>query len=319
MIQVEGLTKRYGSVTAVDNVEFRVHPGAVTGFLGPNGAGKTTTMRMIVGLERPTEGRALVDGVPYRDLDRPMAHVGALLDAGGVHPRRSARNHLLAVADATGATGARVDEVLRLVGLADVAGRAAGGFSLGMSQRLGLAQALLGDPEHLILDEPINGLDPEGIRWVRHLLRGLAAEGRTVLVSSHLLAEMAQTADRLLIIGRGRLVADTTVDDFTASVEPAAVIVRCAHLHVLEPALDAAGLGAAHGVTRRRARDDRGREVLELTGTTTDEVGAVAYDHGVPLAELTERRGSLEDAFVAMTGGDVEYQAGGAPAEGMPR
>lgn len=326
MIEVSGLTKRYGGVTAVDDVSFGVRPGVVTGFLGPNGAGKTTTMRMIVGLDRPTAGRATIDGRVYRELGRPLTHVGTLLDSRGVHPKRTARNHLRWVAAANGIGDKRVDEVLGLVGLADVAGTRAGDFSLGMAQRLGLAQALLGDPAHLILDEPVNGLDPEGIRWVRGLLRRLAAEGRTVLVSSHLLSEMAQTADHLLVIGRGKLLADTPADQFTAGLDQRAAFARSGHLDELEAALGTAGVAGAPGVQVRRGHDRRGRTILEVTGATAAQVGQVACDFGVPLTELGDRSGSLEDAFVAITGGDAEYRAGaddGGPAadggKGQPR
>ncbi|WP_085957221.1 ABC transporter ATP-binding protein, partial [Corynebacterium fournieri] len=226
MIEVQGLTKRYGNVEAVNDLTFTVKPGVVTGFLGPNGAGKSTTMRMILGLDRPTAGTALIDGVPYRKLTDPARKVGALLDAKGVHPNRSARAALLWQAQAAGLPRTRVDEVLELVGLTDVAGKRVGGFSLGMGQRLGIAAALLGDPEYLILDEPVNGLDPAGIHWVRGLLQSLAAEGRTVLVSSHLLAEMAQTAQDLIIIGRGHLVANTSMDEFIRANSGVSTIVR---------------------------------------------------------------------------------------------
>ena len=226
MIEVQGLTKRYGAVTAVDDLTFSVQPGHVTGFLGPNGAGKSTTMRMILGLDKPTAGTALIDGAPYSALANPTRKVGALLDAKGVHPNRSARATLLWQAQAAGLPASRVDEVLSLVGLSEAAGKRVGGFSLGMSQRLGIAAALLGDPEILILDEPVNGLDPEGIRWVRGLLKSFAAEGRTVLVSSHLLAEMAQTADHLIVIGKGKLVADTSVAEFIRGNSAVVTVVR---------------------------------------------------------------------------------------------
>ena len=226
MIEVQGLTKRYGAVTAVDDLTFSVQPGNVTGFLGPNGAGKSTTMRMILGLDKPTAGTALINGAPYSALTNPTRTVGALLDAKGVHPNRSARASLLWQAQAAGLPASRVDEVLSLVGLSQAAGKRVGGFSLGMSQRLGIAAALLGDPEILILDEPVNGLDPEGIRWVRGLLKSFAAEGRTVLVSSHLLAEMAQTADHLIVIGKGKLVADTSVAEFIRGNSAVVTVVR---------------------------------------------------------------------------------------------
>jgi len=316
MIEVQGLTKRYGAVTAVDDLTFTVPPGRVTGFLGPNGAGKSTTMRMIVGLDKPTAGQSLIDGSAYANLDKPAQTVGALLDAKGVHPNRSARASLLWQAQAAGLPKSRVDEVLALVGLSDVAGKRVGGFSLGMNQRLGIAAALLGDPEYLILDEPVNGLDPEGIRWVRGLLRALAAEGRTVLVSSHLLAEMAQTADHLIVIGRGRLVADTSVADFIRGNSRVTTVVRPAgdNLPALEEALRRGLEGAGNagaGVTR--SVDADGRPVLEVADVSSDEVGALAFRAGVQLAELTERRASLEEAYMQSTEGHTQYAAGPAP------
>lgn len=315
MIEVQGLTKRYGAVTAVDDLTFTVPPGRVTGFLGPNGAGKSTTMRMIVGLDKPTAGQSLIDGSAYANLDNPAQTVGALLDAKGVHPNRSARASLLWQAQAAGLPKSRVDEVLSLVGLSDVAGKRVGGFSLGMNQRLGIAAALLGDPEYLILDEPVNGLDPEGIRWVRGLLRALAAEGRTVLVSSHLLAEMAQTADHLIVIGRGRLVADTSVADFIRGNSRVTTVVRAAGdgLPALEDALRR-GLESAGGAGISRSVDADGRPVLEIADVTSDEVGALAFRAGVQLAELTERRASLEEAYMQSTEGHTQYAAGPAPA-----
>lgn len=305
MIEVQGLTKRYGAVTAVDDLTFTVKPGIVTGFLGPNGAGKSTTMRMITGLDKPTSGRALIDGTEYASLTNPAQRVGALLDAKGVHPNRSARATLLWQAQAAGLPKARVDEVLSLVGLSDVAGKRVGGFSLGMSQRLGIAAALLGDPEYLILDEPVNGLDPEGIRWVRGLLKSLAAEGRTVLVSSHLLAEMAQTADHLIVIGRGKLVADTSVADFIKANSGVVTVVRAADISALEAALA--------GVACARAVDADGRPVLEIPDLTSDEVGARAFAAGVQLAELTERRASLEDAYIQSTEGHAQFTTAPSP------
>lgn len=303
MIEVSGLTKQYGSVCAVDDLTFSVRPGVVTGFLGPNGAGKSTTMRMIVGLDTPTSGSALIDGTPYANLNHPARRVGALLDAKGVHPNRSARATLLWQAQASGLPASRVDEVLELVGLTNVAGKRAGGFSLGMSQRLGIASALLGDPEYLILDEPVNGLDPEGIRWVRGLLRSLAEEGRTILVSSHLLAEMAQTADHLIVIGRGRLVADTTVDDFITGNSAVSTVVRPADTAAMEAAL------AGAGIRFTRGSDGAGRPTITVDDHSCDEIGALAYQAGVQLSELTERRASLEDAYIQSTEGLVQYQA----------
>ena len=307
MIEVQGLSKRYGAVQAVDDLTFTVQPGHVTGFLGPNGAGKSTTMRMIVGLDKPSSGTALIDGTLYTHLPNPAQKVGALLDAKGVHPNRSARASLLWQAQAAGLPASRVDEVLGLVGLTEVAGKRVGGFSLGMNQRLGIAAALLGDPEYLILDEPVNGLDPEGIRWVRRLLQTLAAEGRTVLVSSHMLAEMAQTADHLIVIGRGKLVADTSVDDFIRANSRVTTLVRAAGAgEALEAALTAAGAAVT------RAADADGRAVLEVPDLSSDEVGAIAFDARVPLAELTERRASLEEAYIQSTEGHAQYVADGA-------
>ena len=304
MIEVSGLTKRYGSVTAVDDVSFAVKPGVVTGFLGPNGAGKSTTMRMILGLDRPTAGTATIAGKQFAELRRPGTVIGALLDSRQVHPRRPAAKHLRWVAAASGLPASRVDEVLDLVGLTDVAGKPAGGFSTGMAQRLGLAQALLGDPEYLVLDEPTNGLDPEGIRWNRDLLRSLADEGRTILMSSHLLSEMAMTADNLVVIGRGKLIADTTVDEFVDGTEQSSVLVRAADLEAL-----AAVLGTA-GFTPSPANDERGRPVLRVAGATADRVGLAAFDGGIALTELLTEHRSLEDAYMASTGDDVQYQGG---------
>ncbi|OFP34843.1 ABC transporter ATP-binding protein [Corynebacterium sp. HMSC071B10] len=302
MIEVQGLTKHYGPVRAVDDLTFSVKPGVVTGFLGPNGSGKSTTMRMMLGLDTPTQGTALIDGAPYRNLPQPTHRVGALLDAKGVHPNRTARNSLLWQAQAAGLPANRVDEVLGLVGLSDVADKRVGGFSLGMGQRLGIAAALLGDPEYLILDEPVNGLDPEGIRWVRGLLRGLAAEGRTVFVSSHILAEMAQTADNLVVIGRGKLVADTSVAEFISSNSAVTTLVRTADEAALER------LAAALGETRRGV-DGAQRPMLEVPNTASDEVGRIAFEAGIQLAELTERHASLEDAYMHSTEGHAEYTA----------
>ena len=303
MIDVHNLTKHYGPVRAVDDLTFTVKPGVVTGFLGPNGAGKSTTMRMILGLDSPTSGTALIDGSPYASLKQPARRVGALLDAKGVHPNRSARASLLWQAQASGIPDARVDEVLSLVGLSDVASKRAGGFSLGMGQRLGIASALLGDPEYLILDEPVNGLDPEGIRWVRGLLRALADEGRTILVSSHLLAEMAQTADHLIVIGRGKLVADTSVHDFIKGNSAVITVVRPVDTAAMEAALAAAGVSFERGV------DPDGRPTIAVADRSSEEIGAVAFRAGVQLAELSERRASLEDAYIRSTEGHIQYQA----------
>ena len=310
MIEVQGLTKRYGAVQAVEDLTFTVKPGVVTGFLGPNGAGKSTTMRMILGLDKPTAGTALIDGVPYRSLENPARKVGALLDAKGVHPNRSARATLLWQAQAAGIPRSRVDEVLSLVGLTDVAGKRVGSFSLGMGQRLGIAAALLGDPEYLILDEPVNGLDPAGIRWVRGLLQSLAAEGRTVLVSSHLLAEMAQTAEDLIIIGRGRLVANTSVAEFIRTNSGVTTIVRTP-TEDAAAALASALEHAEAAMPFRRATDADGRSVFEVPDRTSDEVGRVAYGAGVPLSELSERRASLEEAYMQSTEGHAQYVSSG--------
>ena len=334
MIEVQGLTKQYGPVRAVDDLTFRVKPGVVTGFLGPNGSGKSTTMRLMLGLDTPTQGSALIDGAPYPQLPNPTHRVGALLDAKGVHPNRTARNSLLWQAKAAGLPTSRVDDVLGLVGLTGVADKRVGGFSLGMGQRLGIAGALLGDPEYLILDEPVNGLDPEGIRWVRGLLRSLAAEGRTVLVSSHILAEMAQTADHLVVIGRGKLVADTTVADFISSNSAVTTVVRTLDdvaLDQLAAALSralgsgapagSAGAGGAAGAAGsvgaaaageiRRGVDAAQRPVLEIPNMHSDDIGRIAHQAGVPLAELTERHASLEDAYMHSTEGHAQYTAPG--------
>jgi ABC-2 type transport system ATP-binding protein len=301
MIEVRGLTKRFGSTVAVDDLTFTVEPGQVTGFLGPNGAGKSTTMRMILGLDRPTAGSALVQGKPYRELDHPLRAVGALLDAGWVHPNRSARSHLRWLAASNELPVARVEEVLRLVGLTEVADKRAGGFSLGMSQRLGLAGALLGDPPVLLFDEPVNGLDPEGILWIRRFMQRLAGEGRTVLVSSHLLSEMAQTADHLVVIGRGKLIADTSTKDFIERASEATVHVRSPQLDQLR------GLLTANGMT---VRDGAG-PALVVVGETSDAVGKLAGANGITLLELSPQRASLEEAFMRMTGGAVQYHGTG--------
>ena len=299
MIEAQGLTKRYGGKLAVDGLTFTVRPGVVTGFLGPNGAGKSTTMRMILGLDAPTSGSVTVNGRPYRSQAAPLHEVGALLEARAVHPGRSARNHLLALAQTSGIPRSRVDEVVEAVGLESVARRRAGGFSLGMGQRLGIAAALLGDPRTVILDEPVNGLDTEGIRWIRSLLRGLAAEGRTVFVSSHLMSEMALTAQHLIVIGRGRLIADTGMDEFIAGAAPAVVRVRSA-----DPAALAALLRS-----REVAVADADDGALAVSGVSTDQVGRLAGAAGITLFELTAQRASLEDAFVDLTRDAVEFRA----------
>jgi ABC-2 type transport system ATP-binding protein len=299
MIQASELTKRYGAKTAVDGLSFTVAPGVVTGFLGPNGAGKSTTMRMILGLDAPSAGDVTVDGRRYRDLPAPLHQVGALLEARAIHTGRSAANHLLALAQTHGIPRRRVDAVIELVGLRSVARKRAGTFSLGMGQRLGIASALLGDPHTLVLDEPVNGLDPEGIQWIRTLLRELAAEGRTVLVSSHLMSEMALTADHLIVIGRGRLLADMPTTDFIAQASPALVRVRSPHATRLRELL------LQDGVTV--ASDEPG--VLEVSGLDAAEIGERAAAARLTLHELATHSASLEAAFMELTRGAVEYGA----------
>ncbi|MBB6349016.1 ATP-binding cassette domain-containing protein [Nonomuraea muscovyensis] len=294
MISLDHLTKRYGDRVAVDDLTLRLRPGAVTGFLGPNGAGKSTTMRMILGLDRPTAGRALVGGRPYHELDNPLRTVGALLDARAVHPGRGVRAHLLALARGNGIPKARVGEVLETVGLGAVAGKRAGTLSLGMSQRLGIAAALLGDPEVLMFDEPVNGLDPDGVRWVRRLMRSLAGEGRTVFVSSHLMSEMQLTADHLVVIGKGRLLADAPLGEVLAAT---AVLVRTPHAGDLAVRLAAAGV----------AVERRGENELVATGAPIERIGDLAHEAGVRLHELSPREPSLEQAYQELTAGSVEY------------
>ena len=297
MIELDGLTKRFGDTTAVDGLTATITPGRVTGFLGPNGAGKSTTMRMVLGLDHPSAGTATVLGGAYRDLPTPLRAVGALLEADAVHPGRSARNHLRATARSNGIPLARVDEVLDQVGLAAVARRRVKSYSLGMRQRLGIAGALLGDPEVLLFDEPVNGLDPEGVRWVRDLLRGLAAEGRTVLVSSHLMSEMQQTADHLLVIGRGRLLVDAPIEEVLAGGAARVVRVRSPRTDLLTEALEALG-GRVERV------DDR---ELVVTGLAPDRIGDVAHEVGAPVHELHTVEGSLEQAYMELTADSVEY------------
>ncbi|ONI82212.1 export ABC transporter ATP-binding protein [Saccharothrix sp. ALI-22-I] len=299
MIEAIGLTKRYGKTVAVDDLSFTVEPGRVTGFLGPNGAGKSTTMRMILGLDRPSAGKVLIDGQSYAQLDRPLRTVGALLDAKWVHPNRSAKAHLLWLAKSNGLSAKRVDEVLDLVGLTKVAKRRAGGFSLGMSQRLGIAGALLGDPKVLLFDEPVNGLDPEGILWIRQFMQGLAADGRTVLVSSHLLSEMAVTAQDLVVIGRGKLISQSSTTEFVERSTENTVRVRSPHADKLGAML------ADKGFTVREDEDGS----LTVSGAVSDEIGDIAAAGGVVLHELSPQRGSLEQAFMQLTGDSVEYHA----------
>ncbi|MGM1018623.1 MAG: ABC transporter ATP-binding protein [Actinomycetota bacterium] len=298
MITAEGLTKRFGDKTAVEDVTFSVKPGSVTGFLGPNGAGKSTTMRMIVGLDRPTSGRATVNGSEYRRLRAPLTEVGILLDAKAVHTGRTARNHLRAMAATHGIPASRVDEVIDLAGIGPVARKRAGTFSLGMGQRLGIASALLGDPHTLILDEPVNGLDPEGVRWVRQFVRHAASEGRTVLLSSHLMSEMAQTADHVIVMGRGRVLADAPLEDLVRSWTTTTVRVSTPR------ATDLAGAVAGPDieVTSTSA------QTMEITGLPAARIGDIAAERGIPLHELTPTTGSLEDAYLALTGESVEYR-----------
>ena len=305
MIEARDLTKKYGDKLAVDGLTFTVRPGVVTGFLGPNGAGKSTTMRMILGLDAPTGGTVTVNGRPYRAHTAPLREVGALLEARSVHPGRSAYNHLLALARSNGISRARVDDVVEAVGLAGAARRRAGRFSLGMGQRLGIATALLGDPRTVILDEPLNGLDTEGIRWVRSLLRGLADEGRTVFVSSHLMNEMALTAQHLIVIGRGRLIADTGMADFIANRGRAVVRVRTTDPGALAGRLAAPDVEVSHD----------GAETLTVSGLTTDQVGRAAAAGGITLLELTAQQASLEEAFIDLTRDAVEYRAADREAD----
>ena len=301
MIEAQGLTKRYGGKTAVDDLSFVVRPGVVTGFLGPNGAGKSTTMRLLLGLDRPNSGGSLIDGKSYHDLPAPLREVGALLEARAVHTGRSARNHLLAMAATNGIPKARVDEMLGLVGLDEVAGKRAGGFSLGMGQRLGIASALLGDPGTLLLDEPVNGLDPEGILWIRNLLKALAAEGRTVFVSSHLMSEMAVTASELIVVGRGRLIASGSVEEFIHRTSSGAVVVRTKQADRLAQLLS----GPGRQVESLRA------ETLQVSGMDSEAVGLVAAREGIPLIELTPVQATLEEAFMEITRDSVEFHGGG--------
>src|SRR3984885_4411191 len=291
MIEVQGLTKRYGDKIAVDNLSFGIEPGRVTGFLGPNGAGKTTTMRCILGLDYPNEGTVTIDGKAYNGLDYPMREVGALLDAKAVHGGRSAYNHLLCLAQTNGLPKRRVGEVLELVGLSEVAKKRSKGFSRGLSQRLGIAATMLGDPKVLMFDEPVNGLDPEGILWIRNLMKALANEGRTVFVSSHLMSEMENTADHLIVIGRGKLIAATSMQEFVASASGASVRVRT------PPAGPLGGAVTAKGATT--STDDDGS--IEVRGMTIEQIGDLAFGEGIRLHELTMVRASLEEAFMELT------------------
>ncbi len=298
MIEARSLTKRYGDKVAVDELSFTVSPGLVTGFLGPNGAGKSTTMRMILGLDAPTSGVVTVNGKRYAEHARPLHEVGALLEARAVHTGRSARNHLLAMAATAGISAQRVDEVIDIVGLTDVARRRVGSFSLGMGQRLGIASALLADPETLILDEPVNGLDPDGIRWIRNLLKGLANEGRTVFLSSHLMSEMALTADHVIVVGKGHLLRDQPMADFIASASTDVVRVRSPHASQL------AELLAADGATVRPVAD----HTLEVEGLPSDQIGTIAAAAHLTLFELATVSASLEEAYMALTEESLDYR-----------
>jgi ABC-2 type transport system ATP-binding protein len=305
MIEVRGLSKDYGATRAVDELTFTVEPGIVTGFLGPNGSGKSTTMRLILGLDRPTAGTVTVSGKRYRDHAAPLHEAGALLEARSVHTGRTAYNHLLALAQTHGIQRRRVDELIELVGLQDVAHKRVGAFSLGMGQRLGIAAALLGDPSTLLLDEPVNGLDPEGIHWVRTLLKGLAAEGRTVFISSHLMSEMSLTADHLIVIGRGRLLADMSVDEFVRKASKKLVRVSSPQAGQLRALL------AGPGVIVTGSDSE-----LEVSGLTAEQVGEAAAEHGIVLHQLIPEQASLEEAFMELTGEDVEFHTGpAAPAK----
>jgi ABC-2 type transport system ATP-binding protein len=319
MIEASGLTKRYGATFAVHDLNFAIRPGRVTGFLGPNGAGKTTTMRLILGLDYPTAGTVTVNGRPHPELPSPMHEVGALLEARAVHGGRSAYNHLLCLAQTNGIPRRRVDEVLGVVGLSGVAGKRSRGFSLGMSQRLGIAATLLGDPEILMFDEPVNGLDPEGILWIRNLMRDLAAEGRTVFVSSHLMSEMENTADHLIVIGRGRLIADCSMAEFIARSSGRSVRVRTPQPDALARAVTAAGGTAVTGATAGAGPEDPadGQADLEVRGLTEERVGDLAFASGVRLHHLAASRASLEQAFMELTADSVEYHAG-PPANRQP-
>ena len=304
MIEVRGLTKRYGAKTAVDNLSFAIEPGRVTGFLGPNGAGKTTTMRCILGLDYPDAGTVTVDGKVYQNLAFPMREVGALLEAKAVHGGRSAYNHLLCLAQTNSLPKRRVGEVLELVGLSDVAKKRSKGFSLGMSQRLGIAATLLGDPKVLMFDEPVNGLDPEGILWIRNLMKALAAEGRTVFVSSHLMSEMENTADHLIVIGRGKLIAATSMKEFVASASGASVRVRTPSADQLVRAVSAKGATAI--------ADADG--AIEVRGMTIEQIGDLAFGEGIRLHELSPQLATLEEAFMELTAGSLEFGQHGPEA-----
>ncbi len=295
MLRVDHLTKNYGDTVAVNDLSFDVAPGVVTGFLGPNGSGKSTTMRVMLGLDRPTKGATTINGRSYHDFPAPLREVGALLDAKAVHPGRSARNHLRALAASNGIAPSRVDEVLEFAGIASVADKKVGGFSLGMSQRLGIAGAILGDPGVLLFDEPVNGLDPEGIRWIREFFATLAREGRTVFVSSHLMSEMALTADQIIVIGRGRFIAQGSVDDLTSHAAGTVFVASSDNARLAERLRDLGG---------RVTVNERGLDVSELVST---KIGGVALAEGISLSELTPQRASLEEVFMDLTADSVEY------------
>src|ERR671918_518465 len=301
-IECRGLRKHYGSTLAVDGLSFSVSAGEVTGFVGPNGAGKSTTMRMILGLDAPDQGTALIGGRPYRSISQPLREVGALLDASALHPGRRARDHLLWMAHSNGISPRRVDEVIELVGLTSAARKRAGGFSLGMCQRLGIAGALLGDPPILMFDEPVNGLDPEGIQWIRGLLRSLASEGRAVLVSSHLMSELEGSADHLVVIGRGRLVADTSVRDLLAAASGDRVVLRTSRRPEAMTLLAAAGATVA-------ATD---RETVTVSGLSTERIITLLADQGLPFSEVAAHRASLEEAYMELTRDAAEFSAAAA-------
>jgi ABC-2 type transport system ATP-binding protein len=305
MIEARNLTKRYGEKLAVDDLTFTVNPGIVTGFLGPNGSGKSTTMRLILGLDAASAGSVTLNGRAYREHPAPLHEVGVLLEARAVHPGRSAYNHLLALAQTHGIPRSRVDELIELVGLGEVARKRVGQFSLGMGQRLGIAQALLGDPKIVVLDEPINGLDPDGIHWIRDLLRSLAAEGRTVFLSSHLMSEMALTAEHLIIVGRGRLIRDVSVDDFVRESSKNIVHVRSPDAGTLRQVV----LGPNVRVS------STGPGALEIEGLEAEQIGAAAAQTGVTLYELAPHQGSLEDAFMALTRDEIEYRGSTPPPD----
>ena len=313
MIEAQDLTKRYGDKVAVDHLTFRVEPGRVTGFLGPNGAGKSTTMRLVLGLDRPAAGGATINGKPYTELAQPLRTVGALLEARSMHPGRSARNHLLFLAQTQGLPSRRVDEVLDLVGLREVARKRTKGYSLGMGQRVGIAAAMLGDPSVLLLDEPVNGLDPEGILWVRNLMKQLAREGRTIFVSSHLMNEMAVTADHLIVIGRGKLIADCSTREFIARSSEKSVLVRSPDADRLADLIAAEG-----GKALAQEPSDGQAASLSVTGLEAPRIGEIAAANRIVLHELTPRLASLEEAFMELTAGSVEYGGGETTAAGAP-